>query len=257
MGYSVRTYARGFSPSNYFPKGVKWLLIINCAVFVLQYILNRTSLEGIFDYFALVPTAVLKLFFVWQVVTYMFLHGGFFHLLFNMFSLWMFGRTLEETWGTKKFLQLYFFCGIGAGIFVVILQYLFGNPNVPTIGSSGAIYGVMMAFAVLYPTAIIYFYVFPIQARWFVLIVGAIAFLSSFKNINSPVSDIAHSSGLLLAWVFLKTQLQTKRRVAGVSHPSMIETAQQRYKQWKLDRAKKKFQVYLKKHGSDRNDMIH
>ena len=81
----------------------------------------------------------------------MFLHGGIWHILWNMLALWMFGAEIEQTWGTRRFLRMYFFCGVGAGICVVILNYLFGSPHVSTIGSSGAIYGILLISAMLWP----------------------------------------------------------------------------------------------------------
>jgi membrane associated rhomboid family serine protease len=169
-----------------------------------------------------------------------------------MLALWMFGADLERTWGTRQFLKFYCFCGVGAGIVVVLAQYLFGDPYRPTIGSSGAIYGVLMAYAVLFPDRTILFaFLFPIQARWFVLIIGAIAFLNTFKSINSPVSDIAHLSGLILAWVYMKMFLARAR--SRIPKASLVDLARQRYKAWQLERNKKKFQVYLRKHGSDRD----
>src|SRR5271170_552918 len=132
MSFRSRTRATGVFYVPGFPKGVKWLLISNVAVF---------------------PVSVVKDFYVWQLASYMFLHAGFGHIIWNMLALWMFGADLEKIWGTRRFLQFYFFCGIGAGICVVALNYLlpWGNPIIPTIGSSGAIFGILMACAMLFP----------------------------------------------------------------------------------------------------------
>src|SRR5277367_3220637 len=118
MAYSTRSYARPYSVSGGLPRGIKWLLIVNVAIFLLWYLTRGTRIEEAFSYFALIPAAVVKLFFVWQLVTYMFLHGGIGHILFNMLALWMFGTELERTWGTRRFLRFYFFCGVGAGLCV-------------------------------------------------------------------------------------------------------------------------------------------
>src|SRR5262249_6748586 len=107
MGYSTRSYARPYL-SDGLPRGLRALLIVNVAVFLLQWATQGTQIGGVFSYFALQPVAVVRLFFVWQLVTYMFLHGGVWHILFNMLALWMFGRELETTWGTRRFLQFYF-----------------------------------------------------------------------------------------------------------------------------------------------------
>jgi len=157
--------------SSYLPTGVKWLVIVNCVIFVLQQIAGGS----VIDWFGLVPGLIRYRGFIWQLFTYMFLHGGIWHILWNMLALWMFGCELEQTWGTRKFLKFYFFCGIGAGICIVILNYAFGNPSIPTVGSSGAIYGILLVSAVLWPDRIILFsFLFPIKMKYFVAIIGVL-----------------------------------------------------------------------------------
>jgi membrane associated rhomboid family serine protease len=171
------------------------------------------------------------------------------HILFNMLPLWFFGRDLEDIWGTRRFLQFYFFCGIGAGLVVVLANYLFGNPRIPTVGASGAIYGILLVAAVLWPDRIIIFYIFPIKLKYFVMLLGAIAFFS-LNNLNSGVSDVAHLSGMLFGYVFLK---MPKKRGSFDPSSSLMDT----YRAWKLARAKRKFQVYLKKQqGGDRDRWV-
>jgi len=243
---SRSSFARTFYVPG-FPKGVKWLLISNVAVFLITFF---AGLNGPFLFLKLIPIAVVKDFFVWQLATYMFLHAGFGHIIWNMLALWMFGAMLEPSWGTRRFLQFYFFCGIGAGICVVLLNYLlpWGDPAIPTVGSSGAIYGILMACAILFPDQTILFgFLFPIQMKWFVLIVGAIAFLSSFQ-VNNGVSAFAHLGGLLFGYIFLKSP-RLQFDVAGPIRRS--------YQDYKLRRAKKKFQVYLRKQGSGKGPTIH
>src|SRR3984957_16657478 len=159
-----------FSCSN-FPNRVKWLLIGNTAIFVLTYLMAGTSLlETAFRWLPLHPDDVVHRFAIWQLFTYLFLHGGLMHLLFNMLTLWMFGVTLERDWGTRRFLKYYFLCGIGAGLCDVTVNALLGNWYTSTIGASGAIYGVLLAFGVLYPeTTILFLFLFPIQAKFFVM----------------------------------------------------------------------------------------
>jgi membrane associated rhomboid family serine protease len=240
MAYSTRSYARSFSNSGGLPPAVKWLLISNVGIYVLGLVLRLQFLS----IFALRPVDVVTHFYLWQLVTYMFLHGSIFHILFNMLTLWWFGVDLERMLGTRKFLNFYFFCGVGAGVCVVIGEYLFGNPRGLTIGSSGAIYGILMAYAVLWPDQIIsMFGIFPMKMKWFVGIIGAIAFLGAFTP-GSGVSDVAHLSGLGFGYIYIKM-----RRVRGLRFDP-IEMARDRYKAWKLARAKKKFQVYLKKNRS-------
>ena len=235
-----------------FPKGVKWLLISNVAIFILGFFAQRVQLyEPVPLFFALIPVLVVKKLFVWQLASYMFLHGGFGHILWNMLALWMFGADLERDWGTRKFLRFYFFCGIGAGICVVLANYVlpWGDPTVATIGSSGAIYGILLACAVLYPTrTILWGFLIPIQMKYFVLIMGTIAFMMSFSA-NTGVSEFAHLGGLLFGYIFLKTpKFNLDLDVIGpVLRP---------LREWRLRRAKKKFQVYLRKQGSDRGPWV-
>lgn len=233
--------------SEHFPPGVKWLLISNVAIFVLYYLFARTALGSLFRLLALTPAAVVGHFAVYQLFTYLFLHGGVWHLLVNMFTLWMFGSGLERDWGTRRFLKYYFLCGVGAGICDVTVSALIGNWATSTIGASGAIYGLLLAFGVLYPNQIVLFsFLFPIKAKYFVMIYGAIALLSSL-NVNSGVSDVAHLGGMLFGLVYLKARL-----------PKLgMWDWRERYKEYKLRRAKRKFQVYLRKHNSDRDRWVH
>jgi membrane associated rhomboid family serine protease len=165
-----------------------------------------------------------------------------------MLALWMFGREFEQLWGTRRFLRFYFFCGIGAGVCVVIANYLFGNPRVATIGSSGAIYGILLASAVLWPDRqILFYFLIPVKMKYFVMIIGAIAFLNSF-NTNSPVSDVAHLGGMLFGYIFLKMP-----RTRGFDPLGSLKES---YNNWRLARAKRKFQVYLRKKGSDRDRWV-
>lgn len=248
MRYDTRYRYTGFT-SSYFPKAVKWLLIVNITLFVCYFLAIRTQYGQFFQIFSLSPFAVVRRGALWQLVTYMFLHDpfGFTHILFNMLTLWMFGADLERQWGTRKFLKFYMFCGVGAGICDVLVNTLLGNVYTHTIGSSGAIYGLLLAFGVLYPDRTVLFsFLFPIKAKYFVMILGGIAFLSSLQ-INSGVSNVAHLGGMLFGYIFLKS-------------PSLdfdLGELRLRYQRWKLQRAKKKFQVYMRKHGSDRNPRVH
>ena len=225
---------------GYFPTGVKWLLIINTAVFVLEYL--SPTVHSLLEPLALVPDLVVFRFpwYVWQLFTYMFLHGGIGHLLFNMLALWMFGLPLEQTWGTRKFLNYYFLCGIGAGICDTIVNVLLGH-HTSTIGASGGIYGLLLAFGVLFPdTTVLMSFLFPIKAKYLVMIYAAIALLSALGSGNSGVSNVAHLGGMLFGLIYLKVPLR-----AGFLHLPDIGG---RYRQWKLQRAKRKFQVYMRKH---------
>jgi membrane associated rhomboid family serine protease len=213
-------------------------------MFLLYFFGVRAGFGDFFAWLALSPRAVVEYFLIWQPVTYMFLHDpyGFGHILFNMLALWMFGADLERDWGRRRFLNFYFFCGIGAGLCDIVFNALFGSMNVRTIGASGAIYGVLLAFGMLYPNrTVLFFLLFPMPAKYFVMIIGGMTFLSSFST-NSGVSHIAHLGGMLWGYLFLRF------RLGGVKVD--VGDLRYRYQQWKLQRAKRKFQVYLKRHQS-------
>ena len=251
MNYRTRPRSSGISfyvPG--FPPGVKWLLIANAAVFILFYFTFK-ELPAFWDLLWLKPSDVVSKFRFWQFGTYLFLHGGFGHIIWNMLPLWMFGAGLEQAWGTKRFLQFYFFCGVGAGVCVVVANYIAGTPGVPTIGASGAIFGILMGYAMMFPNqTMLYGFLIPIQVKWFVLIIGAISFMSAFGSYNSGVSEFAHLGGLLFAYIYLKLP----QRRHGLD---LAGSLGERYRHWKVQRAKKKFQVYLKKQGSDRDPWVH
>ncbi len=256
MGYSYPNRLPGPPSMFRVTPGVRWLLIANSACFVLYFLAARTEFAGFFSHLALSPRAVLARLELWQLVTYMFLHSplGFGHILTNMLALWMFGGPLEDTWGTQRFLRFYFFCGVGAGICVVLMNTLAGSMDSRTIGASGAVYGVLIAFGILFPRAIIYvFLMFPIEARWFVLILGAIVFLSAVGDAGGGVSHFAHLGGLLFGYLWLR--IYGKARPARAPRgPGLVASLEARYRDWKIRRAKKRFQVYLKKHGAARGE---
>jgi membrane associated rhomboid family serine protease len=225
---------------GYFPTGVKWLLIINTAVFLITTLVARQFGDD-FRLLALAPVAVVQHFAIWQLVTYLFLHGGLTHLLFNMLALWMFGTPLERDWGTRQFLKYYFICGIGAGICDVAMNAAMGNWLTSTIGASGAIYGLLLAFGVCYPEqTVLMGFLFPIKAKYMVMIYAAIELYLSV-GVNNGISNIAHLGGMVVGLIYLKSRLpKLKLR---------LPDWRGAYRQWKLQRAKKKFQVYMRKHG--------
>ena len=242
MRYDSR-YRTRFSYSSFFPVGVKWLLISNIAIWLIYFFAARTEMrEYVQVYLALSPRGVLGHFFIWQLVTYLFLHDafGFGHILFNMLTLWMFGMDLERDWGTKQFLKYYFLCGIGAGVCDILANAAVGNFYTYTIGASGAIYGLLLAFGLLYPDrTVLMSFLFPIKAKYFVMIMGAIAFLSSIGGSGSRVSNVAHLGGMIFGYFYLRT------RFLRVDVGNMVR----KYQEWKMQRAKRKFQVYMRKHG--------
>ena len=251
MRYDTRYRSRSSLFNWSFPTGVKWLVISNVAVYLVYFFGSYFRGEPIFGSLELVPAMVIRGAF-WQLFTYLFLHSltSITHILLNMLMLWMFGAPIEETWGTKRFLQYYFVCGIGAGICVVLVNLAFGNPQQRVIGASGAIYGLLLAFGMLFPNqTVLLSFLFPIKAKYMVMIFGAIAFISSFQN-GSTVSNLAHLGGMLFGFVYMKTQFGS--RIGG----SFNFDFRQRWKEYKLQRARKKFKVYLKKHGSDKDSWV-
>lgn len=221
-----------FGPGPMTP-GVKWLLIANTVVFVMQQIYPPLT-----EYFGLSPQLVVEQLWLWQPATYLFLHGSFFHILFNMLILWMFGVTLERMWGTVFFLKYYFIAGIGAGLTVMLVGLLPFAATAPTyyaitIGASGAIYGLLLAFAVYFPDRpILMFLLFPVPAKYFVMILGAIALLS---GPGTGVSNTAHLGGLVVGYLYLK---------GGPGGGGMMAEIKYRYLKWKMNRLRRKFDVY-------------
>ena len=250
MAYSTRYYPRGLSSDGLFPPGVRWLLIVNTSLWLVYFLAIRAGFEEIFQHFGLVPAQVVHTFALWQLFTYMFLHDplGFGHILFNMLTLWMFGSMLEQDWGTRQFLKYYFLCGMAAGVCVLVVNIAIGDWSTPTIGASGAIFGLLLAFGVLYPNqTVLMNFLFPIKAKYMVMIYAAIELLLTFGP-NTGVSTVAHLGGMVFGYVYLK--VRWPRFSVGMAQMS------QAYKQWKLQRAKRKFQVYLKKQGRGRGPWV-
>ncbi len=204
MNYNEFRTTRHFLRPH-FSGAVRGLIIANIAVFFIQLLFpEMNSILG------LVPVLVVKKYFIWQLFTYMFLHGGFFHLFFNMFVLWMFGSEIESIWGRNEFLKYYFITGVGAGIVYVIVKH---NSVIPTIGASGAVYGLLLAFGLTFPNRYVYLYFFlPIKAKFLVLIFGCIEFFSAFSGSRDNIAHFAHLGGLLVGFLYLKL-LKGKGRI--------------------------------------------
>jgi membrane associated rhomboid family serine protease len=182
-----------------FTDAIKILVSINFGIFLLQTI-ART--EGMFfPLFGLVPKLVWSEFMLWQPFTYLFFHGSIWHVLINMFVLWMFGSELERLWGKEHFLKFYFVTGVGAGLVTMIIGL---NSTTPIVGASGAVYGVLLAYGLTYPNRTVYLYgIIPIKSLWFVIGIGIIAFMSSFDNV-SQISHLTHLSGMVIGYLMLK-----------------------------------------------------
>jgi len=196
------------------PPVIKNLIILNVLVFLAQLTFRNSDSFNIENLFALHDVRSIY-FRPHQLVTYLFLHGGWDHIFFNMFALWMFGSILENYWGPKRFLVFYIACGIGAGLLHLFVLYqemspiiaslqqypqevrdeFMNNPSSPingaTLGASGAVFGCLAAFGYLFPNSLIYLYFFvPIKAKWFVLIYAAIELFSGVRN--SAGDNVAH-----------------------------------------------------------------
>ena len=215
-----------YSPTGFrvLPPVVKNLLIINVLLYLATFTMNRFHID-LTDYLGL-HFFMASDFKPYQLITYMFMHGNFEHLFFNMFALWMFGNTLENIWGSKRFLWFYMLCGIGAGLCQEVVQYIqyvttlaqydsvnFGGGQVismanylnmlNTVGASGAIYGLLLAFGMMFPNSMIYLYFFvPIKAKWFVIGYAVIELVSGFIG-GGNVAHFAHLGGMLFGLILI------------------------------------------------------
>jgi membrane associated rhomboid family serine protease len=235
------SYSYQLGPGPLSP-AVKVLLITNIAVWLINLVVPALTLR-----LGLSPQDVFAGFAFWQPVTYMFLHDtrGFSHILFNMLALWMFGTELERTWGTRFFTKYYFVTGIGAALTTLLLALVSDSIYYSlTVGASGAIYGLLLAWAMYFPQRTIYFYfLFPIPARVFVMIVGAIAFLSSLGGPGSGVAHIAHLGGLVVGYLYLKS-LRARP----------LDELRYRWLRWRMGRARSRFDVYSGGKSADDED---
>ena len=238
----------GFPP---FTRAVKALVFICVGIWLVMFILARSGLgaiSGTIDaYFALTPVLVAHG-YVYQLVTYSFLHAGIGHVFFNMLSLWMFGSRLEQDWGRQRFLEFYFFCVIGGAVCTVAVSYaniLGMNPRVPTVGASGGIFGLLVAFGILYSKMRVYIYgIFPIEARWLAIIWVALAVYAAIASTGN-INEIAHLGGALFGYIYLKAMPRQGLKFATSEGYYGILN---RYQRWKRRRMAKKFEVFMRQH---------
>lgn len=141
-------------------------------------------------------------FWPWQLITYMFLHGGMMHIFFNLFVLWMFGMQIENLWGTKRFVIYYFVTGIGAGL----LHLLLAAGGVPTVGASGAVFGVLLAFGMMFPNReiMLIFLPIPIKAKYFVVMIGTFELLAGVSGLQTGIAHFAHLGGLVIGYILIR-----------------------------------------------------
>lgn len=177
------------------------LIIVNCLVLLATTILR--SKEIYLEQFCALWSVDSRYFRLYQVVTYMFMHANFSHLFFNMFSLWMFGRTLEVVMGPKKFFTYYMVCGIFAGLTQLAIG--FSSPYIPTVGASGSVFGMLLAYGVLFPNNVIMLLIppIPIKAKWFVIIYGGLELFLGVSGQQVGVAHFAHLGGMIGGYILL------------------------------------------------------
>lgn len=179
------------------PPAVKHLLIVNALAYLAYYVLRMQHIVDL-NYILGLWNPATGHFRVWQPLTYMFMHANFTHLFFNMFALWMFGNTMENFWGTKRFLIYYLACGLGAGLLTMLF------PGSLTVGASGAVYGLLLAFGMTFPNEYIYLYfLMPIKAKWFVIGYAALELIQGLFYSYDGVAHFAHLGGMLVGLLLI------------------------------------------------------
>jgi membrane associated rhomboid family serine protease len=231
-----------FGPGPITP-AVKALILANIGVFLLVFIAPVLTL-----YLGLIPAAVVTNFAIWQPVTYMFVHADMWHILFNMLVVWMFGVQLERLWGTAFFVRYFFVTGVGAALTTMavgLLPFAFADGvwTAVTIGASGAVYGLLLAFALYWPDRPIFLaLLFPVPAKYFVMILGAIALLSSLGAGSSRVAHAAHLGGLIVGYAYL---------TRGRGGP--LAELKYRWLKWRMGRMRRRFEVHSGGRGQGGN----
>lgn len=252
MSYDFRGYGgSGFRIGGLLTPAIKMLLIANVAVFVvhhlfLAWIFQAPGVMAFMRWFGLVPAEVILGLRLWQPVTYLFLHGDLWHLLINLFVLWMFGSDLERSWGSRRFLKYFLITGVGAGVLNILVKFavaLFSSSptaalslQIPTIGASGAVYGVLLAAAMFFPNRQVFLFPFPIMIpmRMYVFVIGAIAFYGSLRSPGDGISHITHLGGMLVGYFYLR-------------RGSFFFGVRNRYHDWRRQRLRRKFDVYMRR----------
>ncbi len=255
MPYRGRTFSLSLPP---FTKAVKWLVLVNAGVFlaftVLDLVNHNLALQSR-DYLALIPDSVIHG-YLWQLATYSFLHVDTLHILFNMLALWMFGSQLEMDWGHKRFLEFYFFCVAGAALTTIAVCYTgFGavSSTTPTEGASGGIFGILIAFGILYANQEIMLFPIPLsmKAKYFIggiIFIELISALRSAQGRGQAIAYFAHLGGLVFGAVYVKLM---PRRGLSFGASERYFGVRNAYYRWKRRRAARKFEVYMRKHDRD------
>lgn len=239
-----------------FSKAVTWLLGINTAVFLLMELLGLLGLHGLYRFvlytFWLMPEDVVRHGELWQIVTYSFLHEGFWHWFGNMLGLWMFGASIEGAWGSRRFLELYFIGVVGAAVTSIGFSFahVLANPETPTIGASGGVFAILIAFGVMFAESEIMMIPFPflIKAKYFVaiLIVITLAFAMAGEG---NVAYVAHLGGLFFGWLYVRRG--PRGALVNVGLAERYYGLRNSYYRWKRRRAARKFEVYMRQHDKE------
>jgi len=249
MATSFRPRRYNFDWRGFITPGVKLLVLICVGVFLVQTLvdifLGVKATSWVNHFFGLVALGPLPGLRLWQPFTYIFLHGGLWHLLINMLFLWMFGRELELVWGKKRFLNFFFLCGVGAGLIEILVKVIpmpWGHmpSDIPTIGASGAIFGILMANAILFPDRRIWLFPLPvtIPMRPYVAVMGAIEFFGTLGAGGDAVAHVCHLGGMLVGYIYLR-------------RGSFLYSVRNSVSDWQHKRNRKRFDVYINKHKNE------
>jgi membrane associated rhomboid family serine protease len=248
VGSFSRGYGYRFDLGSYFPPAIKAICIACTSVFLLQelsrLLLGAPGWNFWLAWFGLVPSAVTHG-FIWQLFTYLFLHGGIFHILLNLLFLCMFGADIERSWGARRFFTYFTICGVGAALINVVVKSLLvtwgissaASLQVPTIGASGAIYGVLLAAAILMPHRQVWVFPLPVTVsmRVFIIVMGAIEFFGTIGESGDNVSHVCHLGGMLVGYIYLR-------------RGSFLYNFRNYFSDLKRKRLKRKFEVYVRDH---------
>ena len=250
--YAPSTTHYQFGPGGITP-AVKAILVACAGVFLVSLVFR----DAVFAWLGLIPYAVVHELRIWQPVTYIFVHGGVFHLVFNMLLIWMFGVELERRWGTQAFTKFFFVCGIaaglatlGAGLLPIDAAWRVETYMGVTVGASGAFYGIAYAWARAFPhRTVLMFMIFPVQARWFVIILIGMDFaIAVSSRLTSGTAHLAHFAGLIAGYLYLNGGI-------GRGPGGIVSEIKYRYLRWKMNQLRKKFDVV--EGGKDRKPWVH
>lgn len=242
-------------------RAIKLLLAVNVGMYVLMLLMDKTGYSlgaaQIGVALGLMPQQVVQHGWIWQLLTYSIIHGGFFHIFFNMLMLWMFGSNLEGYFGSRQFLEFFFFGVLGGSLTTVVLAYTVGltahplfniRPDVLTVGASAGVFAIYMGCAMLFGEQQVFLFPFPfaLKMKYLVAILGLIALIGALDDrVGGGTANIAHLGGLLFGYLYLKF---IPRRGFSLAFSERYFGLRNAYHKWKRRQAAKKFEVYMRKH---------